>query len=355
MNILTSYLLKKFLTIFFIILFSLEIFFVGFDLITVIDDLPNSANLQLLYIAYNAFFTLSITLPLSLVFGWVVTVAALIKSNEMVAFISVGANPKDIYSPVIKISTLIILFLIALQATPLAYSYDEKKKILKGNYFTNTKSDLFLKYNEYFVYMKKLYPLQKKAEDIHIFKIKENDIEESILAKKAFFQNDRWYIIDAKIIKKPININWSDSFIQTKFEKFLYTLDGFKPKIINNVYEAKSNFSIIDALEALVLLRQQTVNTDKIRSIVYYQLFVPFFIIPILFLVFKLSTINSRFFNTAKFISVGVFSALTIWGCLFMLYKLSLGGIILPEIGILLTLTIFYISTFFIIKIKANG
>lgn len=352
MNILTQYLLKKFLRFFFIILFALEIFFVGFDLIQHLKELPNSANLQLLYIFYNSFFTLTITLPLSLIFAWIVTVAAYIKSNEMVAFLSLGVKPNEIYTPIIKISLVIIVILVGLQSTPMAYSYEEKGKILKGTYFTSTKSDLFLKYNDHFVYMKKLYPFEKRAEDIHIFKIKNNDMSESILAKKAYFQNNRWYIIDAKIIKKPLNINWDDSFINIKHEKFLYTLEDFKPNILNSVYEAKSNFSIIDAVQALALLSKQTVNTDKIRSALYYQLFSSFFVIPILLLIYKLTPINSRFFNLGGFTSVSIFSTLIIWGIFFMLYKLSLGGVIIPEIGIILSLFIFYVGTFAFLKIK---
>ena len=69
MKIITKYLLLKYLKYFFIILISLEFFFVGIDLLQNLSDLPNSANLQLLYVMYNAFFTFTITLPLSLVFG----------------------------------------------------------------------------------------------------------------------------------------------------------------------------------------------------------------------------------------------------------------------------------------------
>ena len=111
---------------------------------------------------------------------------------------------------------IVLLFiLIALQSTPLAYSYEEKDKILQNRYFVNEQNNIFLKYNEYFVYFKKLYPIEKKAIDIHIFKTKDNDIVEIIVGKKAFYQNNKWYVIDTKITKKPIeNIDWDSSKVK---------------------------------------------------------------------------------------------------------------------------------------------
>ena len=132
MSILTKYILKKYLLNFIIVLISLELFFVGIDFLQNFKKLPDSANLQLLYVLYNGFFTLTLALPLSIVFGWIVTLVIFIKNNELVAFNAVGSNSKDIYAPVIKISLFLITILIALQATPLAYSYEQKRKILNN-------------------------------------------------------------------------------------------------------------------------------------------------------------------------------------------------------------------------------
>ena len=61
--------------------------------------------------------------------------------------------------------------------TSLAYAYEQKKKILDGTYFSDTKSDIFLKYNDKFIYFEKLIPLKKQAENIHIYKVKDDDIK----------------------------------------------------------------------------------------------------------------------------------------------------------------------------------
>lgn len=350
MNLLTKYLLIKYAKNFIIVLISLELFFVGIDFLQNFKDIPNSANLQLLYILYNSFFTLTLTLPLSLVFAWILTLIILIKNNEFVAFLSLGNRPISIYRPVIISALFLLGILVGMQATPLAYSYDQKNKIMEGEYFTSTKSDIFLKYNDYFVYFQRFFPLDKRAESIHIFKINGYDVVESIVAKKAYFQNNRWYITDAKIVKKPATLTWEEAKMTIQHEKFLHTLEGFKPKILDNVYESRSAFSIIDAVYALILLKSQEVNTDSIRASLYYQVFIPFFILPVIAIIFAFTSINSRFFNVGKFASLSIFFTLIVWGLFFMLHKFSKGGIIMPEIAILLPLLLWFIAGYFIFK-----
>lgn len=355
MRILTKYILRKYLQNFLIVLISLELFFVGIDFLQNFKDLPNSANLQLLYLLYNSFFTLTLALPLSIVFGWIITLVLFVRSNELVAFNAVGADLKDIYSPVIKISFSLLTLLIVLQLTPLAYSYDQKKKILDNQYFTNTKNDIFLKYNDYYVYFEKLLPLEQKAENIHIFRVEQGDVLETIIAKNAYFQNNKWYVVDAKIVTKPKELNFDSSKLSIRHEKFLNTLEGFKPKILDNVYESKSNFSIIDAVSALVLLSNQGINTDKIRGILYNQLVVTYFVIPLILLIFAYASLNSRFFNMGKFISLSVFGTLIIWGVFFMLFKFTSGGIILPELSILVPMAIWVIGSIYFYNRKINS
>ena len=41
-----------------------------------------------------------------------------------------------------------------------------------------------------------------------------------------------------------------NSKLTIKYEKFLNTLDGFQPKILDNVYEARNDSSLLDAINA---------------------------------------------------------------------------------------------------------
>ncbi|MFW2554201.1 LptF/LptG family permease [Aliarcobacter butzleri] len=355
MSILSKYILKKYLINFIIVLISLELFFVGIDYLQNFKNIPASANLQLLYILYNSFFTLTLALPLSIVFGWIVTLVLFIKNNEFVAFNALGATRKNIFMPVVIVSISLLITLIFLQMTPLAYSYEQKRKILNDEYFSNTKSDIFLKYNDYYVYFQKLLPLEKKAENIHIYKVKGDNLVETIIGEKAYFQNDKWYVVDVKVINKPENIDINNSKLDIRYEKFLHTLEGFKPKILDNVYESKSDFSIMDAVSALILLKDQGMNTQKIRTILYNQLIIPFFVIPILILVYSFASLNSRFFNMAKFVSFSIFGTLIVWGFFFLVFRLTSSGTVIPEISMLLTMFIWVIFSIYFYNKKINS
>jgi len=303
---------------------------------------------------YNIFYTLTITLPLSLVFAWIVTLTFLIKDNALVSFYSLGVSKREILLPILSISILFTLLLIAMQSTPLAYSYEERNKILKNRYFVNEQYNIFLKYNEYFVYFKELYPIEKKAIDIHIFKIKNGDVVETIVGKKAFYQNNKWYVIDTKITKKPEKIDWNSSKLTVSYEKFLYTLEGFEPNIISSVYKGKDQYSITDAVRTILLLDNQEFNTNKIKAILYAQTIMPFFVLPLILIIFTFATPSSRFFNSALFISIAIFSTLSVWGVLFLLQKLALGSIVLAEVAIILPVSIFFILSYILYYKKIN-
>ncbi|MCK5294717.1 MAG: LptF/LptG family permease [Arcobacteraceae bacterium] len=342
MKIITKYLLGKYLKYFFIILISLELFFIGFDFLQHMTSLPNSANLQLLYLLYNGFFILTITLPLSIVFAWIVTLTFLIKENILVSFYALGVSKKQVIVPVLISSSILTFILILLQTTPLAYAYEQKGKILKNKFFVNEKSNILLKYNDNFVYFDKLYPLEKKAVDIRIFKVKDNQLIQTIIAKKAYYQNNKWYVVDAKIITRPKHLYWDTSKLTITYEKFLYTLDGFKPEIINNVYKSKVQYSISDAIYTILLFEQQGLNTNKIKAILYAKLFIPFFVVALIVLIFTYSDVSSRFFKMGQFISMGIFITLIIWGILFLLQKIAVANMINSELALLVPLLLLF-------------
>jgi len=345
-KLITKYLLLKYLKYFFIILISLEIFFMGFDFLQYIDKLPQSANLQLLYLVYNGFFILTITLPLSILFAWIVTLTFLIKENTLISFYALGVSKKAIIIPIVLLSIFLTSILLSMQMTELAYSSEQKSKILKNNFFVNEKFNILLKYNNNFVYFQKLYPLEKKAENIKIFKLEDGQLVETILAKTAYYQDNKWYVVDAKIISKPKKIEWANSKLEIRYEKFLYTLDGFKPEIISNVYKANIEYSILDAVYTIVLFDKQGLNTDKIRAILYAKLFIPFMVIPLLILFFAYSSISGRFFKVGQFVSISILLALGMWGLFFFFQKIAMANLILPEIALLLPLGLLFIYSF---------
>jgi lipopolysaccharide export system permease protein len=166
------------------------------------------------------------------------------------------------------------------------------------------------------------------------------------LAKTAYYQDNKWYVADVKIISKPKKIERATSKLNIRYEKFLYTLDGFKPEIISNVYKANVEYSISDALYTILLFDKQGLNTDKIRAILYTKIFVPFMVIPLLILFFAYSSISGRFFKVGQFVSIAILLALGIWGLFFLLQKIATANLVIPEIALLLPLLLLFSYSF---------
>ena len=344
------YLVLLYLKYVFIILIALILFFIGVDLMQNFKKLPNSANLQVIYIFYNIFYSLHFVLPLSLVFGLITTKIALIRSNTLVAFYSLGYSKNQIIKPFFFTSLLMTLVYISLNTTEMAYSKDKINKILHNSYFSNSKENLLLKYYNNYIYFNKLYPLLKKAEGVKIFTIENDNLSTLIKADEAYFVNNHWTIKNATIITKSdlIDIKTSKLFISKN--NTIDILEGFKPKIIDNVYEVKAKFSIIDAIDTIKLLSKQNINTSKVKSILYsmtiFPLFAPLFVIIIFYFV----PISNRSFNIALFSSVTIFITLSVWGLLFALIKLSISGVTLPELSIILPIIIIKIFAFYLYR-----
>jgi lipopolysaccharide export system permease protein len=291
---------------------------------------------------------MTIVLPLSLIFGWIIMLINLIKSNELVGLYSLGHRRKRVVLPVLSVALFFIIGLITLQSTSLAYSYEQKERILDNEYFSNIKENIFLKYNNYFIYFNKLYPVQKIAQDIQIFKVNGNDISETITADTAYYRDQKWYLVDATVMKKPSKILWNESKIDIEKKNSLYILEGFKPKILDNVYSKEAYYSIIDAFYTISLLNKQNFNTDKIRTILYSQTIALFFVLPAMIIIFLLSNPSSRFFNIRKFTSFSIFATLTLWGVMFLLTRLASGNVVTPEVAIILPILLLYVISYYI-------
>jgi len=126
----------------------MEMFFVGIDFLQTISRLPQSANLQLLYFFYNSFFVLTTTLPLALIFGWVVTLVYFIKNNSIISFYALGISKKQIIRPILLISSVITILFMFLQTTKLAYAQEIKNNIIHNRFFVNERNNIFLKYTK---------------------------------------------------------------------------------------------------------------------------------------------------------------------------------------------------------------
>ncbi len=332
-----KYISFHYIRYFIVILLALVLFLVGFDYMGSSEKLDISANLLLIYIVYKTFYAIDMLLPLSLIFAMISTKIFLIRSNALVSFYSLGYSRIDILKPFVVVSTVVITLFISLHSISNFARADEfAKNIRKNAQYLSPTRDLFFTYKDKFVYFSRLLPLQESAENIRVFSFVDNSLKEVLVAKKASYRNDAWLINKADIITKPDNISFDSLGIKVREKQNLEILQGFRPKMLDQVYEGKVNFSIKDAIDAYLLLRDQNINTNTVKSALYKIFVYPFFVPSLVVIIFFFVPISVRFLNVSLFSFVAIISSLMIWAFLFSLVELSNHKTIPSELGIIL-------------------
>ena len=325
---------------FLLILFSLVLFFIFMDFMINKDKLPDSTNLQILYIFYNSINAATLIYPLSLLLGVLVTILSMVKKNEMIAFLSIGYSYKRLLLPVIVVAFLVTSFFIFIQGVVNFSFSDRASSILKGRYFSNVNKNLFFKFNDNIIFIKSLDVVQKKAYDMKVFILNKGQLKKIYDIKEVKFSNNYWKsdsiiehtLYDDKVIDKKIHIE---------------ILKGFKPNILNKL-ESKKAMTLKIAFQALYLLQKENVNVNFIKTYIYNSIIPAFTFILLIIIIFLQAPIHSRISNTSLYVAVSLFSGVILWGAFLLIRKMSISGIISPDIAfltpfiILLGFTIYY-------------
>lgn len=339
-----KYISYHYIKYFFIIMLALVVFLVGFDYMENAQKLSKSANLVLIYLVYKSFFAIDMLLPLALIFSMISTKIYLIRSNALVSFYSLGYSRVDVLRPFVVVSSIIIVIFILLHSLSSFSRADEfSNNIRKNAEYLSPTRNLFFTYKDKYVYFSKMLPLQERAENIRVFSIKNNSLQEVLVASSATYVDEYWSIKEADIISKPDDMTLDSLGIKVTHENDLKILHGFRPKMLDQVYEGKVNFTIKDAIDALVLLKDQNINTSSIKGALYkifiYPLFVPCLVVIIFFFV----PISVRFLNVSLFSFGAILATLLIWGILFMLIELSNNKTISSEVGVLAPVVVLFL------------
>ena len=341
--LLFRYIAWHYLKYFLIILFALVFFMVGFDVMQAMEKLPDAANLIVLYVVFKTFFAIDMMLPLSLVFAMIATKIQLIRSNALVAFYALGYSKTDILKPFVVVAGVVIMIYIALHATAFARADEYSNNIRSSSAFLKPTGKLFFTYGNQYIYFGRLYPLQDKAEDIRIFTVEEHELRDVIVADEAYYRGRYWQIVSAHRLTPPQKLSLKGKGITVLEEKDLKLLKGFRPKILDQVYEGKVNFTIIDAIDALLLLSDQNINIDKIKSALYRMFIHPFFVPALIVIIFFFVPISPRFLNVSLFSFGAILATLMTWAILFMMIELSNTKTISSEIGIIVPVMMLFV------------
>ena len=326
-----------------IILAALSAFMVGFDYMENAEHLPHSANLVLIYLVYKIFYAIDMLLPLSLVFGMITTKVMLIRSNALVAFYSIGYSKNDVLKPFVLVSLAIITIYIAFHSTAaFARANEYATNIAKNASYLRPTSNLFFTYENKYIFFGKLFPLQQRAIDVRVFEIDESNLKELYVAESAYYQDDYWHVPKAHVMRKPEQISFGGKGIEIEERETLSILKGFKPKILDQVYEGKVNYTIMDAVDALFLLTDQNINIDRIKSALYKTFLNPLFVPSLIIIIFFFVPISQRFLNVTLFSFVAILATLMTWAVLFILTELSFNKAIPSEVGIVIPVLVLF-------------
>jgi lipopolysaccharide export system permease protein len=341
---------KRYIKNFLLVFIALEFFFIGMDLLQNLKHITDSANLQILYGVNQLLYYINFTLPLSLVFAMLLTIFNILKSNELVSMYALGISKNDLIKPIMIIASTLTGLFITLNFLPdFVNAYEKAKNIRKYNNPNQITSAMFLKSHDTYAYIDKLFPEKKEGKNLKIFITKEHKLVEVLEAKNATFKNNRWNLKDVTSIKIP-DLNSTSQDTKLIFQKFesKEVLHGFKPKIIDTLFQRLAKLTIQDSFIAMQLLDKQNINSDKVRSNLYTMIFFPLFAPIVVYgLFFPLPT-QRRGSNIALLSTLYIFSILSIWGILFILAKISANGSVSPEFGIIIPILILALSASFI-------
>jgi len=310
------YILKKYLKNFLIILIAFSLLYTVVDIMFSISKIPSSSNLFVLYAYYMFIYSATLLYPLAFIFAFLLTLSHMIKFNELVSFYSLGFYPKQIVKPIIIFSAIFTLAVFGVLLTKLAYSA-EYAQAIKDAKKLNT-DNIFLKYNNSVIYIKKLNPVLKEANNIYVFYIKNKKLTKFLFAKEARFVDNEWVAKNAYIylINEKKWIKNTSSIIFLK---------NFKPKIISNLQKLR-DISFWDAY--LTIKYFKNVDINKILSIVFYKIFTPISMIGIIIYIFYISPIHIRVSNVTLFMIKSISLSILVWGVMLLLYKFAKQGVL---------------------------
>ncbi len=337
MKLFEKYIVVNYLKNFFIIFIALDLFYVGVDILTNYNTIPDSANLQLLYALFQGMNAVNYVLPLSVVFGMIVTYFSMLKTNELICMYASSISKRAFIRPFVITALAITLGYIGLNSTDFAYAYEYGSNLKKYNRISSNSEDLFLKHNNQYIYFKKLDPLKQIAYDIAIFEVDRTDLSKVIRADRATFIHNSWVLENnVTIVHKPHVASLDDSGLKIEKVDKLQTMQDFKPKIMDNVYQSEYALSISDGIDALKFFDSQGINTSKIKATLFYQVFFPFFAPLLLIILYFKAPIMGRYYNSALIASLFAFITLIVWSGLFLLSRLASSGVLFSEVAILL-------------------
>ena len=317
---------------------GLSIAFAVIDYFQYAKDIEDSSNLHILYIFYMWQEALSLLYPLALIFALIMTKIGLIKTNTMGILHAFGYSAKRLFLPFLLVASVVYLALVTLHTTEFSYAKDKAKSLLAKQYNAHAVKDLFFKYDNSFVYINSLDRIKKHITDMTIFKVNNQQILYTIHANEALYNGKSWDAKDATLRIKHYKDNNLTHFNTIKVPHIV-TLEGYRPKVIESLFEGKA-LTIVDAFQTWRILSLQGMNSDKIRSSMYEKIVFPLFAFGMMTILFFSMPIYARFTNISRLLALTIGATFLVWGLFFGLHHLGSNSVITPELTSILPIVL---------------
>lgn len=328
------------------ILFGLSFTFAIIDYFHFAQHLDISPNYKILYIFYKWEEATGLLYPLTLVFALIMTKLTLVKNNTMGALHAFGYDKKRLFFPLLSVASVTYVIFLILNTTEFAYAQDKAGALIKNELDVYDVNDVFFKYNDTFVYVKRLDPVKKIIKDITIFKVEGHQVRYTINAPKALFDGTKWHAKDATVKTHIYEKNILQRYT-VEHKENIETLEGYKPKIIESLYEGKP-LNTMDAYQSWSLLDKQALNTDTIRAGFYDKVVRPLFALALLLILFFKLPFHARMVNLGAVIAFALAITFAIWGLLYGLSLLGSNGILIPELTAVLPIVLLWIYAVYV-------
>jgi len=318
--------------------------FTGLDYLMNASSL-SSFNIKVLYAFSKWQESLNLLYPLAIIFAGIWTKIAFIKQNSVASFYALGLTRREFFRPFFVVGLSIYLIFVGLNFTSFATATDTARMVKKNQYNISKTEDLFFKYNNKynnnFVYIGALLPSEYKLENLTIFRMKNGEVTETLTAKEAWFNTDRWVASD---VTRKIKVKDSNGQYHLEIEKieFLRTLRNYKPKILKSIYDGKE-LTLNESIMAKNLLEKQELATESLRADIYSKTITPLFSIALLMILIFRFPFHSRYMNVSLTTMKALGGTLFTWGILFALHGIGSTGTVSPELAIILPIVLLWI------------
>lgn len=345
------YLFTLYLKYYLIFLLGLSIAFALIDYLQHLGELPSGTNRQLLYLFYRWQEALLVLNAIGMLFALIALWVKLVKEHQLVAMLSLSIDKKRIFLPFLLVMVLALFLFVVLQNSDFIYA-KQRAKALLGKEATEQRTDeLFFKYNDQFVFAKRLIPGRYRLEEVTIFYVKGKRVGSVINAPYALFNNNRWIAYD--VTKKEHRYNLSGELTGYRILHFktYETLEGYLPKIIESFNTQGGELRLSDALLMWRLYKKEGIGTAKVRAYLYEKVILPLFAPILSFVLFVSMPVHRRMVSLSVVVTYALVGSLAVLGVLFALKELAKSGTLSPEISILLPIALlFFVSIFLAIK-----